>query len=69
MMATMMMMMKITMTMMMMMMMTIVEMKMIVVKIIIDIIPRSTSTLVHVGKEIPISQQIDVDNLLLYFIK
>ena len=42
---------------------------MIVVKIIIDIIPRSTSTLVHVGKEIPISEQIDVDNLLLYFIK
>ena len=58
-----------TMTMMMMMMMmTIVEMKMIVVKIIIDIIPRSTSTLVHVGKEIPISQQINVDNLLLYYV-
>ena len=35
--------------MMMMMMMTIVEMKMIVVKIIIDIIPRSTSTLVLRG--------------------
>ena len=50
----------------MMMMMIIVEMKMIVVKIIIGIIPRSTSTLV--GTEIPISRQINVDNSLLYYI-
>ena len=50
----------------MMMMMIIVEMKMIVVKIIIGIIPRSTSTLV--GTEIPISRQINVDNSLLYYV-
>ena len=52
--------------MMMMMMMMIVEMKMIVVKIIIGIIPRSTSTMV--GTEMPISRQINVDNLLLYYV-
>ena len=46
--------------------MIIVEMKMIVVKIIIGIIPRSTSTLV--GTEIPISRQINVDNSLLYYV-
>ena len=49
-----------------MMMMMIVEMKMIVVKIIIGIIPRSTSTMV--GTEMPISRQINVDNLLLYYV-
>ena len=50
----------------MMMMMIIVEMKMIVVKIIIGIIPRSTSALV--GTEIPISRQINLDNSLLYYV-
>ena len=50
----------------MMMMMILVEMKMIVVKIIIGIIPRSTSALV--GTEIPISRQINVDNSLLYYV-
>ena len=50
----------------MMMMMMIVEMKMIVVKIIIGIIPRSTSTLVGTG--MPISRQINVDNSLLYYV-
>ena len=39
---------------------------MIVVKIIIGIIPRSTSTMV--GTEMPISRQINVDNLLLYYV-
>ena len=46
--------------------MIIVEMKMIAVKIIIGIIPRSTSTLV--GTEIQISRQINVDNSLLYYV-
>ena len=58
--------MMIMMMMMMIMMTVIVEMKMIVVKIIIDIIPRSTSTLV--GTEMPISRQINLDNLLLYYV-